>query len=55
MKSDVPFEFSKAYWDAFDELKARLTAAPLLRYYRPEYKYIIETDISDRVIAGVFL
>jgi hypothetical protein len=55
MKSDVPFEFGKACWDAFDELKARLTAAPLLCYYRPEYECMIETDVSDGVIAGVFL
>jgi hypothetical protein len=54
MKSDVPFEFSKACWDVFKELKARLTVAPLLHYYRPEYKCMIETDTSDGVIAGVF-
>lgn len=53
-KTDVPFEFGKACWDAFEELKARLTAAPLLRHYRPEYECMIETDASDGVIAGVF-
>jgi transposase InsO family protein len=53
-KTDVPFEFGKACWDAFEELKARLTAAPLLRHYRPDYECMIETDASDGVIAGVF-
>jgi hypothetical protein len=33
---DVPFSFNKAYWDAFEELKARLTSSDLLRYYDPE-------------------
>jgi hypothetical protein len=33
---DVPFSFNKAYWDAFEELKARLTSSDLLRHYDPE-------------------
>jgi hypothetical protein len=35
-RTDVPFSFNKAYWDAFEELKARLTSSDLLRYYDPE-------------------
>ena len=53
-KTGTPFVFSKACWDAFEELKLRLTSAPLLRHYQPEYECTIETDASDGVIAGVF-
>ena len=53
-RADVPFVFDKACWDAFEELKLRLTSAPLLRHYQPEYECMIETDASDGVIAGVF-
>jgi hypothetical protein len=33
---DVAFSFNKAYWDAFEELKARLTSSNLLYYYNLE-------------------
>jgi hypothetical protein len=35
-RTDVPFSFNKACWDAFEELKARLTSSDLLRHYDPE-------------------
>ena len=52
-KTDVPLVFSKACWDAIEELKFRLTSAPLLRHYVPEYECMIETDALDGVVAGV--
>jgi transposase InsO family protein len=53
-KTGVPFSFGKACWDAFEELKARLTSSTVLRHYNPELQSMIETDASDGVIAGVF-
>ena len=49
----VPFQFGKECWEAFKELKARLTSSELLRHYDPELQSMIETDASDGVIAGV--
>jgi Reverse transcriptase (RNA-dependent DNA polymerase)/RNase H-like domain found in reverse transcriptase len=52
-KNDVPFNFDQTCWDAFEELKACLTTAPVLRHYSPELPSMIETDASDGVIASV--
>jgi hypothetical protein len=52
-KKDVLFVWLSAYQAAFEKLKERLMNAPILRYYSPDYKTQIETDILDSVIAGV--
>ena len=53
-KTGIPFQFDKSCWDAFEELKLRLTSALILQHYYPEYECMVETDASDGVIAGVF-
>ena len=53
-KTGIPFQFGPECWDAFEELKARLISASILRHYDPELQSMIETDASDGVIAGVF-
>jgi transposase InsO family protein len=50
---DVPFNFDTACKEAFDKLRTALTAAPILRHYRPELETMVETDASDGVIAGI--
>ena len=45
--------FNKLYQKAFKELKLWLTSAPVLHHYNPEYKSMIKTDTSDRVMAGI--
>jgi hypothetical protein len=52
-KMGIAFQFDRKCWDAFEELKARLTSAPVLRHYDPERESMIETNASDGVIAGV--
>ena len=52
-KTGVPFHFNKAYLEAFEELKTRLTSSELLRHYDPELPCRVETDASDGVIAGI--
>src|SRR5450432_416806 len=52
-KTGIPFMFDKACWEAFEELKARLTGSEILRHYDPTLQSMIETDASDGVIAGV--
>jgi hypothetical protein len=50
---DVSFRWDADCQSAFDELKRRLTSAPILRHYRPDLPTRIETDASDEVVAGV--
>jgi hypothetical protein len=52
-RSHVPFEFDKSCWDAFEELKAKIIEAPILRHYDWKLLTKIETDASDGIIAGV--
>jgi transposase InsO family protein len=52
-KTGIAFQFDRKCWNAFEELKARLTSAPVLRHYNPELESMIETDASDGVLAGV--
>jgi hypothetical protein len=48
------------FWDAyyraaFTKLKDRLVNVLLLVYFNPQYKLIVETDASNRVLKGVLL
>jgi hypothetical protein len=52
-KIGVPFQFNKNCWEAFEELKSRLTSSSILRHYDPELQSMVETDASDGVIARV--
>ena len=52
-KVDVPFQFNKACWDVFEELKALLTSVLILQYYNLEFESMIETNVLDRVIASI--
>ena len=46
--------FNKDCLSAFEELKRRLTQAPVLAYYNPERPSRVETDALDGVVAGIF-
>ena len=45
-KKTVKFEWSDAYDDAFNKLKARLVNSPILGYPRDEGLFILDTDAS---------
>ena len=47
------FEWSPVCQAAFDELKRRLTSAPILAYPSPEGEFILDTDASKDGIGGV--
>ena len=47
------FEWSPVCQAAFDELKQRLTSAPILGYPSPEGEFILDTDVSKDGIGGV--
>ena len=51
----MPFIFNKDYIEAFKELKDRLISSLILRYYNLDLKLILETDASNKVIAGILL
>lgn len=53
-REDVPFMWTDECQKAFEELKKRLTDAPILRHYHPDLEMKLETDASDGVVAGVF-
>lgn len=52
-RTGVPFQFDRNCWEAFEELKSRLTSSSILRHYDPELSLMVETDVSGGVIAGV--
>jgi len=49
----MPFVFNNSYIEAFKEIKDRLISSLILYYYNPDLKLILETDASNRVIAGI--
>jgi len=51
----MPFVFNNNYIEAFKELKDRLTFFLILRHYDPDLELILETDASNKVVAGVLL
>jgi len=51
----MSFIFNNNYIKAFKELKDRLISSLILYYYDPDFKLILETDASNRVVAGVLL
>lgn len=52
-KKETPFEWNENCQNGFEELKRRLTNAPVLYHYQPELETRLETDASDGVVAGV--
>lgn len=52
-RKDVPFIWTEECQHAFENLKERLTDAPILRHYHPGLETKLETDASDGVVAGV--
>jgi hypothetical protein len=55
IKTDVPFNFNNKYQEVFQELKRRITTAPILRHYNPSYESILEIDAFNGIIAGILL
>jgi transposase InsO family protein len=53
-KLDHQFHFNKDCSIAFEELKRRLTTAPILAHYEEGKQCLLETDASDAVVAAVF-
>jgi len=54
-QKDTPFVFNNNYIKAFGELKDWLISSLILYYYNPDLKLMLETDASNRVIAGILL
>ena len=50
---DVPFVWTQDCKQGFMQLKESLTSAAVLRHYWADLRTKIETDASDRVVAGV--
>ena len=52
-RKDAPFDWTPSCEQAFEELKAMLTAAPVLAYPNFEQEFILETDASGVVLGAV--
>src|SRR4051794_18448879 len=53
LKKDKPYKWSPVCQQAFQELKKRLTTAPILRNPDPKLKFILTTDASNFAIGAV--
>ena len=53
LTKDVPFTWGHTQEQAFDELRARFLAAPILIRFDRTLKTIIQTDTSNQAIAGM--
>jgi len=54
-RKDTPFVFNNDYIEAFRELKNWLISSLILCYYNPDLKLMLETDASNKVVAGILL
>jgi len=54
-RKDTPFVFNSDCIEAFKELKERLISSLILYHYNLDLKLMLETDASNRVIAGILL
>jgi len=55
IRNDTPFIFNDNCIEAFKELKNQLISSLILCYYNPDLELMLETDVSNRVVAGVLL
>jgi transposase InsO family protein len=51
-RKNTPFTWTAKCAKAFEQLKQRLSEAPLLHHFRPELETKLETDASDGTVAG---
>ena len=54
-KKNVTFRCTDPKIKAFQSLKNAFTSAPILRHFDPDKEYVVETDESDYVSAGILL
>jgi hypothetical protein len=52
-KKGVPWSWTEKCQGAFEELKKKLTKAPVLAHYDPHAQTRVETDASDEALGGV--
>ena len=51
-KKEVPWNWSTAENDAFENIKSQLTTAPVLVFYNPSKELTLENDVSDYGIGS---
>ena len=54
IKKDIIFIFNENCKEAFKKLKAKLTFTPILGYYDPERKTILELNALDKITINIF-
>ena len=53
LRKNQPWDWNQDAQTAFENLKKAFTSAPILRYYNPEFKCVLETDASDYAIGAI--
>ena len=52
LKNDVTFTWEANEQQAFDEIKALISSAPLLKYFNPDLPVEIQTDASSSALGA---
>jgi len=52
-KKDQRFHWNVVVQSAFDNLKEAFCSAPILAHFDPDREWVVETDASDYVSAGI--
>ena len=55
LKNDVAFTWEANEQQAFDEIKALISSAPLLKYFNPDLPVKIQTDASSSGLGACFM
>ena len=53
--SDVPWQWHHEHETAFNKVKELVTAAPLLRYYKPDEELTIQCDASEKGMGAALM
>ena len=53
LTKDVPFQWTDRTQDSFEMLKSKITSAPVLQTFHPDYPTIVTTDASTFAIGAV--
>ena len=53
-KKDVIFRWTEPEKKAFQRLTDAITSAPILRHFKTDKDWVVETETSDSVSAGIF-